>query len=128
MTPDWGATMIDDLATLRAELERWQETFAEGFFLASNPEDARQFADALLTNLPAILAALARAESAERERDDALAEAASLHGAECSENAALRARAEALAEACRIFRTYGLRPHDVSGAAEWNRALELSVS
>ena len=68
------ATMTDDPKTsdslvpkLRAELERWQETFAEGFFLASNPEDARQFADALLTNLPAILAALARAESAERE-------------------------------------------------------------
>ena len=111
--------MTDDLAALRAELERHRinMTITGGYAVSL-----------LADTVDRIISALARAEAAERERDDALAEAASLHGAECIENAALRARAEALAEACRIFRTYGLRPHDVSGAAEWNRALELSVS
>ena len=87
------ATMTDDpktsaslVATLRAELERHRinMTITGGYAVSL-----------LADTVDRIIAALARAESAERERDDALAEAASLHGAECIENAALRSLAEA---------------------------------
>lgn len=37
----------------------------------------------------------------------------------------LEKQCDALREACVIFRTYGLPPHDVSGSAEWKRAVEL---
>jgi len=38
-----------------------------------------------------------------------------------------RAANERIKEACWIFRTYGLPPNDVSGRAEWDRALLLLV-
>jgi hypothetical protein len=40
---------------------------------------------------------------------------------------ALEQEIERLREAAWIFRTYGLPPEDVSGRAEWNRALLLLV-
>ena len=78
--------MTDDLAALRAELERHRinMTITGGYAVSL-----------LADTVDRIISALARAEAAERERDDALAEAASLHGAECIENAALRSLAEA---------------------------------
>ena len=49
-------------------------------------------------------------------------------GCEVTEEAdALRKEVERLREACWIFQTYGLPPNDVSGSAEWKRALLMMV-
>jgi hypothetical protein len=80
----------------------------------------REIEDATRANLEALgeivrlraqLAAVATSEwdRISRERDEALA------------------ANERIKEACWIFRTYGLPPNDVSGRAEWDRALLLLV-